>query len=143
VKGSAKRANKEREIADLPVASALFAKYEVETYSEEVLFTQRLVSNALCPLKRNRNQTHGVAERGVKDLDPDLVLLWRVNRDVLDRDGLASSPGDGGFAGDDLAGVAGGELARGGDWRGSDDEEKRESGTDLSLSVGHGVDECV
>jgi len=35
-----------------------------------------------------------VADTGVVDLDADLMGLWRGNLDVLDGEGLASTPGD-------------------------------------------------
>lgn len=47
-------------------------------------------------------RAHRVAESVVKDLDPDFVRLGRVNRDLLDRDGLAGLPRDGGLARNDL-----------------------------------------
>ena len=43
-----------------------------------------------------------MAESVVKDLDPDLVRLGRVDRDLLNRDGLASLPSDGSLASDNL-----------------------------------------
>lgn len=43
-----------------------------------------------------------MAEGVVEDLDPDLIRLGRVDRHLLDRDGLAGLPGDGGLASDGL-----------------------------------------
>ena len=43
-----------------------------------------------------------MAESVVEDLDPDLVRLGRVDRDLLNRDGLASFPCDGSLASDNL-----------------------------------------
>lgn len=43
-----------------------------------------------------------MAESVVEDLDPDLVRLGRVDRDFLNRDGLASLPRDGSLASDNL-----------------------------------------
>jgi hypothetical protein len=43
----------------------------------------------------DRAQTHSVAERGVKDLDANLVLLGRVDSDLLKGEGLSGLPRDG------------------------------------------------
>jgi hypothetical protein len=59
-----------------------------------------------------RKGTNGVTESGVKDLDPDLVGLRKVDGDVFDRNGLTSGPGDGSLAGDDLFRAAGGRGER-------------------------------
>jgi hypothetical protein len=41
------------------------------------------------------SQAYSVAESVVKDLDSNFILLGRINRNLFDRDGLSSFPGDG------------------------------------------------
>lgn len=61
-----------------------------------------IISDSWCISAERVDWTHGVAESVVKDLDPDLVRLGRVDRDLLNRDGLASLPSDGSLASDNL-----------------------------------------